>query len=148
MLRKARYLLLGGLFLLLDQLIKYYSLHWWSEKKLLSPYLGWYPFQNPGIAFSLPLPNILILLFSFPVLALIIFLTYKSKNARSFFSLVLILAGALSNLADRIVYRFTVDYLLILTGVINLADLMIITGFILYFTTLHKKEEENYVSKT
>ena len=54
-------------------------------------------------------------------------------------SLIPVLAGALSNLIDRIVYGHTVDYVLIFTGVINLADVMIVGGFVVYFLMMKSK---------
>ena len=51
---------------------------------------------------------------------------------------MLVFTGALSNLIDRMVYGYTVDYFLILTGVINLADVMIVAGFVIYFVDRKK----------
>ena len=54
----------------------------------------------------------------------------------------LIFFGALSNLFDRLLYHHTVDYLLIFTAVINLADVMIVGGFVIYFLMI-KSEARN-----
>lgn len=51
----------------------------------------------------------------------------------------LILAGALSNLLDRIFYHSVVDYILIWTGIINISDLLIIIGLIIFLINLRNK---------
>jgi lipoprotein signal peptidase len=148
------YLLIGLFFLLFDQFLKWQSLHNWSEKYLLNKFLGWQPFLNPGVAFGLPLPNIWQILFGLIIISIISYILFKLLNDDKNYSLltthslrqykvwiqtlrqgslILILAGAVSNLIDRIVYHHTVDYFLILTGIINLADVMIVGGFILFF---------------
>jgi len=55
-----------------------------------------------------------------------------SENLWIFASLSLATAGALSNLIDRVVYGHTVDYILIFTGIINLADVLIVVGIVGY----------------
>lgn len=46
-------------------------------------------------------------------------------------SYLFILDGTLSNLIDRILYHHTIDYWRVFTAVINLADILIVVGFIL-----------------
>jgi len=139
-------ILLGGVFLLLDQMLKYLALHSFNPEHTYLGVVGWKPFLNPGVAFSLPVPQIVILLFTFPVLLLLAFLIYQSfvqpeKNSPGLnLALSLVFFGALSNLIDRLLYQHTVDYMLIFTAVLNLADVMIVAGFLIYllFST-HKK---------
>jgi len=128
-----------GLFFILDQYLKWQSLHGWSETHLLHKFFGWQPFLNPGVAFGLPFPNILQIIFSMIIIVIIsyIFFTLTSSNTKKLYltrySLLLILVGATSNLIDRLIYQNTVDYFLVLTGIINIADIMIVVGFILFF---------------
>ncbi|MFA4831592.1 MAG: signal peptidase II [Patescibacteria group bacterium] len=122
---------ISGVFLLVDQWLKYltrtnpdFTYYLWK------PWLGWEYFSNSGIAFSLPFPNPLLIIFTpLIILALFIFLT-KQKNPSFFFifGITLIIAGAISNLIDRVLFAATIDYLRLLTGVINLADVMIAAG--------------------
>lgn len=147
MTKRAYIILLCGLFLLSDQILKWISLNLWLEKKLLIGGFGWYPFKNYGVSFGIPLPNWLVILFSVPVLFLIIFLLKKAEIVLQQYALYLIIFGAISNLFDRVYYKFTADYLLILTGVINIGDMMIVAGFILYFFSIYKQKGV-YVSKT
>ena len=62
----------------------------------------------------------------------------KNIPIRYLFGLVLVIAGASSNLIDRVFFGFTIDYLRILTSVINVADIMIISGVLILL--LPKKE--------
>jgi len=125
------YTLMSGLFLLIDQLLKFlartnpdFNLYIWK------PWLGWEYFANPGIAFSLPVPNWLVLLVTPIILILFIALILKSKKKNNlfYFSIFLIVTGAISNFIDRILFSATIDYIRILTGIINLADVMIVIG--------------------
>ena len=125
------YTLISGLFLFLDQILKYFArtnpnftFYFWK------PWLGWEYFANPGIAFSLPVPNWLVILITPIILILFVGLISKSKKKTKlfYFSLFLIIAGAISNFIDRILFSATIDYVRILTGIINLADVMIVIG--------------------
>jgi len=125
-----------GLFLLLDQILKWQALHGWRGAVIFYKFFGWYPFLNPGIAFSLPAPNWLIVGLSIPVIGLMYFLSramYYEGRLRQAWALAFIFTGALSNLADRIVYQHTVDYVRLFTGVVNVADGLILFGFAMYF---------------
>ncbi|KKQ27524.1 MAG: hypothetical protein US42_C0008G0035 [Candidatus Magasanikbacteria bacterium GW2011_GWC2_37_14] len=152
--RLTMYILTSGLFLLLDQLLKYlartnpdYTYYLWR------PWLGWEYFGNTGIAFSLPIPNWLIIIIT-PLIFLGLFLWFVSlrgsahwrsrsnpkevgdcfatlrsaRNDRLTLAICLITAGALSNYLDRILFGVTIDYLRFFTGIINLADVMIVGG--------------------
>ena len=44
----------------------------------------------------------------------------------------MLLAGAVSNLLDRIVYNQVVDYFLIGTAIINISDMLIVGGLAVY----------------
>lgn len=133
---KARLLLIilvSGLFLFLDRLFKYLSLHNWSNSHLVNKFLGWQPSLNAGLAFSLPMPSMVTIILTVPIIAIVIYLLYKQRQQFPLnLALAFIATGALSNLWDRLAYRHTVDYFLILTAIINIADVMITVGFVLY----------------
>jgi signal peptidase II len=143
--------LISGLFLLVDQVLKYFArTNPDFTSYLWKPWLGWEYFPNNGIAFSLPFPNtLLIILTPLIILALFIFLT-KQKTPSSYFifGIILIIGGAVSNLIDRILFTATIDYLRILTGVINLADVMIVVGAgLLVWGEIKNRQNENYNQK-
>ena len=126
----------GGFFLFfIDRWFKFLSQSVFTQTLVWQKFFGWEPYQNPGIAFNLPLPNFLTIIFTVPVLLVVIFLLikyYKDQTAFPIFAgLNLIFWGASSNLIDRIFFQTTLDYCLLGTGLINLADILIITGFVI-----------------
>lgn len=120
----------GGFFLLADQVLKYFAranpdfTHY-----IWRPWLGWELFLNKGIAFSLPFPNWLIILVT-PALLLLLFVWDREKKRGWLFQfgVCLIISGAVSNFVDRVLCGATIDYLRVLTGVVNLADMLIVVG--------------------
>lgn len=135
-------LVLCGVFLLLDRFFKWQALHNWSQPYLAGKFLGWSPFLNSGAAFGLPVPNWLVAGFTAPIIALLAArlarVNYRSGNALRVTGYLLILSGAVSNFIDRLAYGQTVDYWLVGTGVINLADLLIGAGFVIYLASAKK----------
>ena len=105
----------GGAFLALDLATK--SL---AEKFLTSPLELWpgvfilQASRNPGVAFGIPIPN-LIMIFATPaLLAGIIFFVVKSCNMASSYTqavLALILAGGLGNWVSRLLHNGVTDFL-------------------------------------
>ncbi len=115
---------LGLIFFLTDRLLKILAI-----KKAVF-------FANPRLAFSLPLnyPRLIILLSSAIILIglFLFFESLKKKQKMISVGLLLIILGAISNLADRIAYGFIIDYLhLWPISYFNLADLMIGAGIII-----------------
>ncbi|MFA7245080.1 MAG: signal peptidase II [Candidatus Magasanikbacteria bacterium] len=132
------YFVLSGFLFALDQLFKYLAYNHQSFRLyLIKPWLGWEYFPNPGIAFGLPVPQKLILLFTPLILAALIYWWKKNKHKTNQFYLgvFFIFAGALSNLIDRIVFNITIDYLRVLTSVMNLADIIIVIGAFMLLST-------------
>lgn len=135
---RAAYFFSGGFFLL-DRILKFLALNGWRAKKMIGPMLGWEPFANGGAAFGLPVPNWLIAAVTVPMIGAVAYLFFKSKNQAMRVALAAILLGALSNLFDRLAFGYVVDYFRVLTGVINLGDIMIIVGLILLVKRMRKK---------
>lgn len=146
---KQRTLLYGiftsGVFLYLDQWLKWQSLHEWLSPVLVNSKLGWFPFLNDGVAFGLPVPLVSVIVISVPLILGMVYLLareYRRGSSTALWEvagLMAIITGAASNLIDRLVYHKTVDYILIFTGVINLADVIIMVGFVLLFFKLRKR---------
>lgn len=127
-------LVISGFFLVLDQILKFLARTNPTDRlHLIDNLLGWEYYGNPGIAFSLPFPNTLLVIGTPLILLLLVAYLGKKKEVdnRTFLAACLIFFGAISNLIDRILFELTVDYLRILTSVINIADIMIIVGTIL-----------------
>lgn len=122
---------IGGFLFVIDQGAKFLAYHYQSVQwYLVHPWLGWEYFANPGIAFSVPFPTP-VLIIGTPLL-LIGLLVYLSKKRpltrRHFLGASLIFFGGLSNLVDRALLGITIDYIRIITAVINIADCMIVVG--------------------
>jgi lipoprotein signal peptidase len=160
--RRLFMIVICGFLFVLDRFLKWQALHEWSNDFLLNRFFGWHPFLNPGVAFGLPVPTSVVVVLTIPILFLLAYLFWQTHipypvsripvdraHGESWgtgyglrvMGYPLIFAGALSNLLDRILYNHTVDYFLILTAVINLADVMIVVGFVIYW--LYKSEARN-----
>lgn len=116
-----------------DQLLKYFAYTNQSYTKyLVKPHLGWEYLGNTGIAFSLPIPNLVLILVSpLIIFALAILLTKNLNQNKVVLALTLIIFGATSNYIDRVFFALTIDYIRVWTSVFNLADIMIVTGALL-----------------
>lgn len=130
----------GSVFLILDQWLKWQSLHAWDKPVLLTKWFGWYPFLNPGVAFSIPLPQPLVVLITVPLVVLMVWQVVRLYRRPTqpgaqlqMGAFEIIIAGAVSNIIDRLAYQSTIDFFLITTGVINIGDMLIVLGFILLF---------------
>jgi len=124
-------LLLSGFFFCLDQGLKYIAhsqqaFSWYIVK----PWLGWEYFANPGIAFSVPFPNAALVIGTPLVLVgLLVYMgRHKSPSTLQVYGAMLIFLGAISNLIDRMLFQITIDYIRVITSVMNIADIMIIVG--------------------
>ncbi len=129
-------IVVNGLFLFWDRVLKYVATTCWTEKNLVNNFFGWYPYRNPGIGFGIPIPNIITLALSLVILCFVVYLIFVGidieNKLQKTFALSLIFTGAVSNFIDRALYHYTIDYFLIFTSLINLADVFIVVGFVLY----------------
>jgi signal peptidase II len=145
-LTKTPIIFLTGVFLfVLDQVLKYFSYTFpQSARYIVEPWLGWEYFGNPGIAFGIMLPNWIVLVGT-PLLLGVLFSVFK-KNISFLYAhigFVFIVCGALSNYIDRLFFGVTIDYFRIGTSIINLADVMIVTGLLNLIITPEKKKDED-----
>lgn len=137
-------ILISGFFLLLDQGFKFFAFRYQDVAAyIVEPWIGWEYFGNPGIAFSLPIPHAAVL-FLTPLVLLALFIFYAKKEHKTvLFTLaaILIFGGAVSNYIDRFLFELTIDYIRLGTSVINIADIMIVTGAVmLLFQNEEKKK--------
>lgn len=91
-------------------------------------------FRNRGIAFSLPFSGPVVWLASVAILGVVAALATRDFRARRYDAIGaygLFVFGACSNLFDRVVYGYTVDYVIFFArSAVNLADGMIVAGVI------------------
>lgn len=125
--KSKRYLPFVFLFLIgLDQAAKFFSTN---------------IYRNYNFAFSLPVPTAAMYLIYFSAVGAIVF--YLAKNflvlpQLAVVSWVLILAGAASNIGERLVLGYVRDFIYILNGIFNLADAYIILGAIILIFSFNK----------
>lgn len=93
-------------------------------------WLAFERFHNTGVAFGTPIPLWIVL----PLTAVFLFFCFvwwkRTQNQFTRATLAFIVVGALSNAFDRALFGYTVDYLRIINGIINLADGLIAVGLI------------------
>lgn len=110
-----------------------------TDSYLLLPFIKIVHVQNPGAAFGILkyLGNNVFIFFS--VVAIVCILIYKSKIpiGLEFFSLSLILGGAIGNLIDRLTKGKVIDFIDVFVGkwhwpAFNVADSALTVGMILF----------------
>ena len=123
-------------FIAIDRLLKTYAKLADPEISLISDIFIFRYEENPYIAFSLPLSGpLLSLVIASIIFALIILARdrYKKESAE-LIPIIFIIFGAASNLYDRLLHGFVIDYLYLrYFTVFNLADSLIVlsTGYLL-----------------
>lgn len=131
MVRKFLPILLGIGVFVIDQTVKAVALaNPQARHYLITPWLGWEYFPNPGIAFSLPIPNLAVIAATPVIMFVIGWWWLKQPDKKNWAAAGLVLAGALSNFLDRFRLGITIDYFRILYSVINLADIAIVVGIL------------------
>lgn len=132
--------LTGVLLVIIDQLTKFYAVNgsFGDFLNWLSPVIKKEVFFNVNFAFSLPLWDWLMYLLYMVTMAAVII--YVVKNYLYFtrltaLSWVLILAGGVSNIAERLYLGYVRDFIYVATGIFNVADFFIILGVIILIFT-------------
>ncbi len=92
-------------------------------------------YKNPGIAFSVPFPRVIMIVITSLIIIVILIALIQSLHQENIWksaSYDIILYGAMSNLYDRVRYHFVIDYIQILFPwwFFNLADVMITAGIL------------------
>jgi len=129
-----------------DRVLKYVFSTNGGEYFLLGEWLKLKLAYNTGIAFGLPFNYYLILFlyfFIFIFLVAYLILSYKDKKTINILSLSLIIAGAFSNLLDRLYVGQVIDYLDVkYYSILNLADVMIVIGVIFLIFQVCKENKK------
>ncbi len=120
----------------LDEWLKYLALQRLpGEGSLVDPgIIAFAIHKNLGVAFDIPFRLEFIILFSILIGLGLLHIAYKNlrKHPDIALAAAVIILGALGNLYDRIVYGFTVDYIILFArSAINISDVVIVAGVIL-----------------
>jgi len=137
----------------LDQLSKYIAkikLYSISQIEIIKGFFSLTYVENRGAAFGIFKDKRIILVgFTTIVIAVMIYYLLKNKSMNKLLrvSLILIIAGAIGNLIDRVLLGYVVDFFHLYIGnvfdwpVFNVADISIVFGTILLaFNLLFSKE--------
>lgn len=123
----------AAIVVLLDEWLKFVSLQRLpQEGSLLHPgVIDFAIHKNWGIAFDIPFKLPLIVIVSIAIGVFLVNVIWKNRREHPEISAAAacILLGAAGNLFDRVVYGFTVDYIILFgRSAINLSDIIILTG--------------------
>jgi len=121
---------------LIDQFTKRLSLDLPKEGfTIIKNFFTFNYMENFGIAFSIPVPKTILILGTIILLILLTYLFFKEfdfKKRIAQASLILVLAGGIGNLIDRIFRGFVVDFISIWKWpIFNIADVYISVGVLL-----------------
>lgn len=101
--------------------------------------------ENTGMAFSMGnlIPSIIINIITIVFIVILIVYNNKKMKLTTLLSLILVLAGGISNLIDRIIRGYVIDYIdfnpIIKSPIFNLADIFIFVGCTLFLIMLSKR---------
>ncbi len=122
-----------------DQWLKYLAqTHQTYTWYLVDGAVGWEFFSNPGIAFGISFPLVPLFIIT-PLILWFFFRTQKQTTLWSRIGFALVCIGALSNMIDRVIYGYVIDYLRMITSMFNLADVYILVGVIILLQQQRKK---------
>ncbi len=140
---KNKIILITLVLSIFDRITKYLSFNLPSEGIFYLKNIGFKHYLNQGIAFSIPLPLIILI----PIISIILFfliwhlINYLKNNNIAVYPLSLIIIGAFSNLLDRINYQGVIDFIDIsIFPAFNLADTYITLGIIWLIWLILKKK--------
>ncbi|MFA5413246.1 MAG: signal peptidase II [Patescibacteria group bacterium] len=135
----------------LDRLTKWFALKIPEGGVFLfsKKFIGFNLYKNFNLIFNIVLPEWLMYSLIVLILAALVWLLFKNyarQNIFLIFSLSLIVAGAMSNLLDRLYFGFVVDFLSFFDySIFNLSDVYIFSGVGLIFIAefILKREKIN-----
>lgn len=119
-----------------DLLSKYLAAQARLDNILMPAILSLTDHRNYGLIGNFPLPKYLIIILTLAALVLVVktwLAVLRQEDRMGTISLSFILAGALGNLTDRLAHGYVYDWILLFNiSVINLADIMIALGIVLF----------------
>lgn len=153
---RKKSLIIATFLLIIDQIVKIVidnTMMYGEIKTVISNFFYVTKVYNDGAAWSVLQGNVIFLIVV-AVLAMVFLLQYErhfENKYRNIIAFALVYGGLLGNLVDRIMYGYVIDYFKVLIGsysfpVFNLADMAIVSGFILIIYSVLKGEDKNEVS--
>ena len=129
--------LVFAVFVLIDQVTKFaaYGGKFGNFLNVLRPVLGKELFPNQYFAFSLHVPVLLMYVIYVGVICGLLFWYTRSDSPSSLdvLAMELVLAGALSNILDRVILGYVRDFIYVFWGnIFDLADVWIVGGIVIF----------------
>jgi signal peptidase II len=119
----------------IDQYSKYWAMNSLEIPRKITDFFTLRFVENSGIAFSIPIPRIFLLLLISAIVLYLVYYLWKTKLSNlAEISVVLITAGAIGNLIDRFLNNGAViDFLSFWDfPIFNFADIFITCGVVIY----------------
>lgn len=111
---------------ILDQILKWTAQMYWQKPIFLLSGISLRYDQNTGIAWSIPLPHLILLILNLVLIVILPFFIvhyFDLRLPKSQIIMSMIMAGALGNLIDRLFRGYVIDYISVGSfPVFNLAD--------------------------
>lgn len=130
--------------IIIDQISKFFAESYlaYGRIELLGDFLSLSLAHNTGAGFSIMKGNNFLLIFLNLIIILLLIFYYYRYDKRNHLAFLLIIAGAMSNMIDRVYHGFVIDYVKIGTfPVFNIADVLITVGAVLLIFDLMKNKK-------
>ncbi|MBN1549394.1 signal peptidase II [Candidatus Babeliales bacterium] len=146
------YAWIGGAILLLDRITKWIVLHYLENEYICTSFLSFDLVVNRGISWGMfhSTNQAMFMLVTTLVMGVIVFLISHAytrwSDSFAIYGEIMVLAGALSNLFDRFMYRGVIDFIEVTTGKyvwpsFNVADIAIFFGVMLMLISVYSDRE-------
>jgi signal peptidase II len=118
----------------IDQYSKYWATQNLQIPRKITDFFTLKFVENSGIAFSIPIPRIFLLILISAIVLYLVYYLWKTKFTNlAEISLALITAGAMGNLIDRFLNGKVIDFLSFWSfPIFNFADIFITCGVVIY----------------
>lgn len=133
-----KHFILAIAIILIDQIVKILMIG--RSLTIIPGFLDFTYTQNMGAAFGMGKPVIVLIVNILLVLGIIIVMTKYKNKITNFIPYIMVLAGGIGNLIDRVFRGFVIDFIdvnLFDFPVFNIADICIVLGiFIICYTII------------
>lgn len=133
-----------ALIVIVDELNKHFALKILPNEGSIvgSPIISLAIHKNWGVAFDIPFRLEFIILIALAIGLALGHIAYKNRasHPKIAYAAGMIILGGLGNLYDRLVYGFTVDYIIFFgRSAINLSDVIIVMGVVLLLLSSRRR---------
>ena len=137
---KLKHFIIGIIIILIDQLTKFLLLN--KNFTIIPNFLNITYTENRGGAFGIGTSTIITIISIIIIVGILIYIIHERKKNINYIPFILILAGSIGNLIDRICKGFVVDYIdinLFNYPAFNIADICIVLGVLIILIQMIKK---------